>query len=273
MSQPDPPVAIVTGASSGIGRATALALAAAGYRVFGTSRRPAGTEPVDGIEPLKLDVTSDASVSSAVAAVLDSAGRIDLLVNNAGVGVAGAAEESSIEQAHGLFDTNVYGTMRMTGAVLPHMRARGRGRIVNISSVLGFIPAPFMSLYSATKHAIEGYSESLDHELRSLGVRVIIVEPAFTQTSFDQNMTDADRPLPAYAAARVTAAAVVREAVTGGDADDPEVVARVVVTAAGARNPRTRYPAGKLANRLALARRWAPATAFDRAVRKQNHLT
>ncbi|MFL5471687.1 MAG: SDR family NAD(P)-dependent oxidoreductase, partial [Gemmatimonadales bacterium] len=159
------PIAIVTGASGGIGEATARALHAAGYRVFGTSRRAPVTKS-PGIEYLICDVTSDESIQAAVAEVLSKAGRVDLLVNNAGVGLVAGAEESSVEQAKSLFDVNLFGVFRLTNAVLPTMRRQGAGRIVNISSVLGLIPAPFMALYAASKHALEGYSESLDHEIR-----------------------------------------------------------------------------------------------------------
>src|SRR5207244_2474990 len=117
-----------------------------------------------GVTFLHLDVASDESVRSLVDQVVERFGRIDVLVNNAGVGAAGAAEESSIGQAKDVFDVNVFGVIRMTSAVLPHMRAQGGGRIVNVSSVLGLIPAPFMAIYAATKHAVEGYSESVDHE-------------------------------------------------------------------------------------------------------------
>jgi NAD(P)-dependent dehydrogenase (short-subunit alcohol dehydrogenase family) len=160
------PVAIVTGASGGIGEASARALQAAGYRVFGTYRRPPATMS-RGIEYLACDVTSDESVQTAVGQVLAKAGRIDLLVNNAGVGLVAGAEESSVEQAKSLFDVNLFGVFRLTNAVLPAMRRQGSGRIVNISSVMGLIPAPFMALYAASKHALEGYSESLDHEIRA----------------------------------------------------------------------------------------------------------
>src|SRR5215213_11417662 len=146
------PVAIVTGASGGIGEATARALHAAGYRVFGTSRRTPGTR-APGIEYLVCDVTSDESVQAAVGEVLSNAGRVDLLVNNAGVGLVAGAEESSLEQAKSLFDVNLFGVVRLTKAVLPAMRRQGSGRIVNISSVMGLIPAPFMALYAASKHA------------------------------------------------------------------------------------------------------------------------
>src|SRR5256714_4077776 len=180
-------VALVTGASSGIGAAAARELIGAGFTVYGTSRKAAAGEERDGVVFLPLDVTDDESVASGVREVLDRSGRIDVLVNNAGLGIAGAAEESSIEQARKLFDTNLFGSIRMTRAVLPHMREQGSGRVINISSVLGLIPAPFGALYAATKHAVEGYSESLDHEVREFGVRVLLVEPAYTRTAFDAN--------------------------------------------------------------------------------------
>src|SRR5947199_4500093 len=152
-------IALVTGASSGIGEATAERLAKAGYKVYGTSRRGARTGK-RSFEMLSLDVTSDVSVEAAIAEVTRRDGRIDLLVNNAGFSVAPAgAEESSIEQARSIFDTNFFGIVRMTRAVVPYMRYQGSGRIINIGSVLGFLPAPYMALYSATKHAVEGYSE------------------------------------------------------------------------------------------------------------------
>ena len=166
-------VALVTGASSGIGEAAAQALLAAGFTVYGTSRRAIAGEERDGVVFLPLDVTDDQSAAGAVREVLGRSGRIDVLVNNAGLGVAGAAEESSIEQARALFDTNLFGAMRMTRAVLPQMREQGSGRVINLSSVLGLVPAPFGALYAASKHAIEGYSESLDHEVREYGVRVL----------------------------------------------------------------------------------------------------
>src|SRR3954453_4352425 len=188
-------VALVTGASAGVGQAAARALVGAGFTVYGTSRKATAGEKRGGVVFLPLDVTDDESVADAVREVLDRAGRIDVLVNNAGLGVAGAAEESSIEQARGLFETNLFGSMRMTRAVLPHMRERGSGRIINVSSVLGFMPAPFMALYSASKHAIEGYSESPAPEVREQGVRALLVEPAYTRTSFDANAVAVDEPL------------------------------------------------------------------------------
>jgi NAD(P)-dependent dehydrogenase (short-subunit alcohol dehydrogenase family) len=190
--------AIVTGASSGIGEATAERLAKAGYAVYGTSRRGAGAGP-RSFHMLPLDVTSDASVEAAVSEVIRLQGRIDLLVNNAGFGVAPAgAEESSLAQARSIFETNFFGVVRMTRAVVPHMRRQGNGRIINIGSVLGFLPMPYGALYAPTKHAIEGYSESLDHELRTRGIRVSVIEPAYTKTQFDANFLEPDSKLDEY---------------------------------------------------------------------------
>src|SRR3954464_1473389 len=170
-------VALVTGASAGIGQAAASALVGAGFTVYGTSRKAAPGEERGGVVFLPLDVTDDQSVAGAVAEVLHRSGRVDVLVNNAGLGVSGAAEESSIEQARALFETNVFGAMRMTRSVLPVMRQQGSGRIINVSSIVGLIPVPFMALYASSKHALEGYSQSVDHELREHGVRVLLVEP------------------------------------------------------------------------------------------------
>lgn len=264
-------VALVTGASSGIGEAAASALAGAGFTVYGTSRRATAGEERDGVMFLPLDVTDDESVAGVVDEVLGRSGRIDVLVNNAGVGTAGAAEESSIEQARALFDTNLFGSIRMTRAVLPPMRQQGRGRIINVSSVMGFVPAPFMALYAATKHAIEGYSESLDHEVREYGIRVLLVEPAYTRTSFDANAVVADEPLPLYARRRETVDVLIADAVKAGD--EPSVVGKTVVAAATDAQPKLRYPAGRLARRVSRLRRYVPPAMFDKQIRKLNQLT
>src|SRR5205823_14675538 len=137
--------------------------------------------------------------------------------NSAGLGVSGAAEESSVDQARALFETNLFGAMRMTRAVLPVMRTQGRGRIINVSSVVGLIPVPFMALYASSKHALEGYSQSVDHEVREHGVRVLLVEPGFTKTSFDANLAGADTPLPLYAQQRKIVDAGLAEALKAGD--------------------------------------------------------
>ncbi len=263
-------IALVTGASSGIGKATAERLAAAGYKVYGTSRRAAQTGQ-RSFEMLPLDVTSDESVEAVVNELMRLEGRIDLLVNNAGFGVApAAAEESSIEQARSIFDTNFFGIVRMTRAVVPHMRRQGAGRIINIGSVLGLLPMPYMALYAATKHAVEGYSESLDHELRTRGIRVSVIEPAYTKTQFDANFLEPDSKLDVYREVRAALGKRLKEVVE--TADEPGVVADVVLKAATAARPKLRYAAGGLANRLRLLRRFAHAGLVDAGVRKDLQL-
>jgi len=263
-------VALVTGASSGIGQATAELLASAGYVVYGTSRR-GGDASMRPFEMLTLDVTSDVSVADAVAELMQREGRIDLLINNAGFGVAPAgAEESSIEQAQSIFDTNFFGVVRMTRAVLPHMRRQGAGRIINMGSVLGLLPMPYGALYAATKHAIEGYSESLDHELRTRGIRVSVIEPAYTSTPFDANFLQPDSELEAYRNARIAVGRRVQEVMA--TADQPRIVANVVLKVANAAHPRLRYTAGRLAGRLAWLRRFAPARMIDAGIRKDLRL-
>lgn len=266
MSNMSKGVALVTGASSGIGLVTAQTLAKAGYRVFGTSRNPVASPA--GVAMLVCDVTNEASVASAVAEVVRQAGRIDLVVNNAGVGLIGGAEESSIAQAQRLFDVNVFGVARVVNAVLPVMRAQKSGRIINMSSILGLIPSPFNAFYASTKHAIEGYSESLDHEVREFGVRVLMVEPGVTRTSFEENLTRADQPMPIYAEHRARSEGLMRKWVEAGDA--PQVVANAVLAAAMATKPGLRYPAGKQSRQTSLLRRFMPRGLFDSVIRKFN---
>src|SRR5881227_3277480 len=228
------PVAVVTGVSSGIGNATAGALVARGYRVFGTARSEASIVP-EKVERVLLDVRDGESIQRGVDEVLAKAGHIDLLVNNAGGSLDGAFEETPLGQARDLFELNFFGAVRMTQAVLPAMRARKSGRIVFVSSVLGFLPAPFMGFYAASKHALEGLAESLDHETRTLGVRVALVEPGWTRTGIDSNGATAARRVDDYGVARDRARELVRASVGAGD--DPSVIAAIVLEAATAKKP------------------------------------
>ena len=259
--------AFLTGASSGIGKATAAALTRAGYRVIGTSRHADPDAVRDGIRMIACDVTSDESVAVAVARAHAELGQIDLLVNNAGVGVTGAAEESSIAQVRSLFETNFHGVVRVTNAVLPIMRGQRAGRILNVGSAGGLAPMPYMAYYSATKHALEGYSESLDHEVREFGVRVAVIEPAATRTSFESSTVIADRPLNAFDPSRAKYLVAFERAMA--IADTAESVAETIVLAALDKTPRLRYPSGKAGRQIAFARRFLPRSLFDKVVRKQ----
>jgi NAD(P)-dependent dehydrogenase (short-subunit alcohol dehydrogenase family) len=264
------PVALVTGASSGIGRAAAHALVASGFEVAGTSRDTSRVTRLEGVTFLDLDVARDSSVTAAVGRVVERFGRIDVLVNNAGMGAIGAVEETTVAQAQEIFNVNVFGVMRMVKEVLPHMRAQGRGRIITVSSVVGFLPSPYMAAYAASKHAIEGYSESLDHEIRGYGVRALLVEPAYTSTGFEANSPRPESPLPVYADQRRAFDRMMQTAIRDGD--DPAVVAKVIVAAATEAKPKLRYTAGTMAGRASTLRRVAPAWAFDRQIRKLNQL-
>jgi NAD(P)-dependent dehydrogenase (short-subunit alcohol dehydrogenase family) len=257
-------VVLITGASSGIGRATAELIAARGHRVFGGVRAPAATRPLAGVETVPLDVRDGASVKACVDDVHRRAGRIDVLINNAGVNLVGAVEETSISQAQALFDTNVIGVLRMIQAVLPDMRRQGAGLIVNVSSILGLIPAPFMGVYASTKHALEGLSESLDHEVREFGIRVVLIEPHYTRTNLDASAAQAEGRIDAYAAQRQrTAAVVTRETNTGLE---PRRVAEEVLRAIEGRY-RMRRPVGQAAL-LSWLRRLLPARLFEPSLRK-----
>lgn len=163
-----------------------------GCQVFGTVRNAAKAQEVSGIAIIEMDVRDEASIERGIQTIIEKAKRIDVLVNSAGVFLMGAAEETSIAEAQTLFDTNLFGLLRVVKVVLPHMREQRSGRIVNISSVLGFLPAPYMALYSASKHAVEGVSETLDHEVRQFGIRVALVEPSFTKTNLDLNAPQPD---------------------------------------------------------------------------------
>jgi NAD(P)-dependent dehydrogenase (short-subunit alcohol dehydrogenase family) len=261
----DLPVTLVTGASSGIGRATAELFVKHGYRVFGTSRRLESAPVIPGVEFVALDVQDDASVEAAIASILGQAERIDVLVNNAGYTILGSIEETSAAEAQALFDTNVLGVLRVSHAVLPTMRRQGGGRIVNISSVLGFLPAPFMGLYASTKHALEGLSESLDHEVRDFGIRVTLVQPNFTKTGFGSHAIGVVETIDAYDGMRQRVLAAVEKSIQSGGS--PDAVAAEILRAA--REPhRMRRPVGSGARLLSSLRRFMPAGPVGRSLRR-----
>jgi NAD(P)-dependent dehydrogenase (short-subunit alcohol dehydrogenase family) len=257
-------VVLITGASSGIGRATAELLGDKGHRVFGGVRAAATTRALTSVELVPLDVRDEASVKSCVEGVRSRAGRIDVLINNAGINLVGAIEETSISQAQALFDTNVIGVLRMIQAVLPGMRGQGAGLIVNISSILGLIPAPFMGVYAGTKHAIEGLSESLDHEVRTFGIRVILIEPPYIRTNLDASAAQAEGRIDAYATQRQRTAAVISH--NTDTAPEPKLVAEEVLRSI--EGPyRMRRPIGQAVLQSWL-RRLLPARLFEPSVRK-----
>jgi NAD(P)-dependent dehydrogenase (short-subunit alcohol dehydrogenase family) len=259
-------VVLVTGASSGIGSATATLLAERGHRVFGTSRSPAGAATPAGVEMLELDVRSDASVAACVEALLARAGRIDAVVNNAGVVLFGESEGVSIDQAKEQFETNVFGTIRVVNAVLPAMRRQGRGRIVNMSSLVGLTGVPLLALYSASKFAIEGYSESLRYELRDFGISVSLVEPGWVRTALGEAAERPAAPVSAYDRMRRAALAAVGDRIEHGL--PPARVAEAILRAVGDPKPRLRYRVGREATWIPRVRVVAPQARFEETTRR-----
>jgi len=258
-------VVVITGVSSGIGRATAIRFAQQGCRVFGTVRNAEKAQAIPGVALIEMEIRDEASIERGIQSVIAQAKHIDVLVNSAGVTLLGATEETSIAEAKELFDTNLFGLLRMIKAVLPHMREQRSGRIVNVSSVLGFLPAPYMGLYSASKHAVEGLSETLDHEVRQFGIRVALVEPSFTKTNLDLNAPQAVSRIADYGKELGVVSHAIQNNVQ--KAPQPEGVATTIVDAALGAWKMRHTPKGE-ASLLAKLRRFMPAGPVEKGLRK-----
>lgn len=253
-------VVIVTGASSGIGRSAASLISAAGHRVYGTSRSVNADLP-DGIVMGRLDVREDESVETFVADVVAREGRVDVLVNNAGYEIAGAIEETSMQEAKEQFETNFFGAARMVKAVLPHMRRQKSGHIVNISSLSGLVGIPFHGYYSASKHALEGYSEALRFELKNHGINVSLVEPGFMRTNLEPSSHWVKETLGDYSDARQQASNYFRNGSRTGD--DPMVVARAIQKIIESRYPRLRCRVGSVSVKVPRIKALVPEKVFE----------
>ncbi len=262
-----PKTVLVTGASSGIGRACAAHLADRGHKVYGTSRDPSSVGALGTVQLLRMNVDDEASVAAAFARVREEGAELDVLVNNAGFGIAGAVEDTSIEEAHQLIETNLLGVLRTCRAALPEMRARGRGTIVNITSLAGRVGLPFQGLYSATKFALEGLSQALRMEVRPFGVRVIVVAPGDFRTAFTSHRriaTAAGEP-SAYRVAFHRALRRAQEDEQGGP--PPDQVARLLQRIVEDRARRDAYSVGSLAQRWAVAARpLIPGRLYERGL-------
>jgi NADP-dependent 3-hydroxy acid dehydrogenase YdfG len=263
-------IVLVTGVSSGIGQASAKALANAGCVVYGSVRQLEHAQPIKGVTLVQLDVREQASIDRAVAIIFAREGRIDALVNNAGHNLIGAVEETEVAEVESLFDTNVLGVIRAIRAVLPSMRAQRAGQIINVSSVLGFLPGPYMGVYAASKHALEGLSESLDHEVRQFGIRVTLVQPSFTNTGFKMNTQRASTSIADYDFERELALDAIARASDEGT--DAALVAGTIVEAVLGNWKMRRAPAGH-ASLLAKLRRFMPAAPVDASLRRAFGLT
>lgn len=261
-------VALVTGASSGIGESIAVALAADGWRVYAVARRVERMASLEqhGIRPFRMDVTDDASMVAGIDRIIEQEGRIDLLVNNAGYGSYGPVEHVSIAEARRQFEVNVFGPARLVQLVTPHMRDRHSGRIVNISSIGGKVHEPLGAWYHATKFALEGFSDSLRVELAPFGIDVVIIEPGPIRSEWNtiarEGLLESARGT-AYET-RATAMALTYARTDGSrTGSGPGAVAEQVMKAVGSANPAPRYPAGRGARAILIARRVLPDRAMD----------
>jgi NAD(P)-dependent dehydrogenase (short-subunit alcohol dehydrogenase family) len=260
-------VVLITDVFSSVGLATAILLSRSGHKVFGAVADRSTAPDTPYLSPVELDVRRDESVTHAIADVLQEAGRIDALVNNATISVVGGLEETSISQSCEVFETNFFGALRVTYAVLPHMRLRGVGRILNISSVLGILPGPFLGICAASQFALEGWSATLDHELRSTGIRVSTIRTGLSKTDIGASIRVPDRPLGRYLTQRSKTLSRVRRAL-GASVDD-EIVAEVVERALLDRIPKTSYSAGLEAKTFSILKRFAPSSVVDFVMRRQ----
>ena len=260
-------VVLITGSSSGIGQSTAQLLAQQGFTVFATSRKPQAVEHVPIVEALPLDVRSEESVKACVDTVLARAGRLDVLVNNAGYVLAGAIEEVTIEEAKALFETNLFGTMRTVKAALPILRQQRSGTIINISSLAGLVPGPpFCGIYSASKFALEAYTEHLWREVKSFGIRVSLVEPGSIKTKLTSNRQEAAERLGDYDPWRRRAVEAMRR--LEEKAPEPGLVAKTVLSIIASESPKLRYRVGKDATWLPRLRQVLPGSLFEKQLRK-----
>lgn len=274
----DQKVAVVTGSSSGIGFATSLLLARNGFHTYATMRNLAKSRSILDIakkeklplEVIRLDVDDDKSVKDAVNKIVAEKKRIDVLVNNAGYGLVGCVEDLSIDEVKAIFETNLFGIVRVTQAVLPTMRKQGNGIIVNVSSVAGRISFPVTPAYISTKFALEGLSESMRYELEQFGIKVILVEPGVIRTDFSGNMKMARKatdPNSPYAQLTKKVSAGLKLLVEHGT--PPEEVAKVILKAITSENPDPRYLVGNDAAIIMEARKNMSDIEFEKFVKKE----
>jgi NAD(P)-dependent dehydrogenase (short-subunit alcohol dehydrogenase family) len=255
-------VVVVTGASSGIGRATAAELERRGHRVYGASRSPTAGSSLG----VRMDVDDDASVEAAIREVVDREGRLDAVVNAAGFGIAGAIEDTRIDEARAQFETNFFGVLRVCRAALPVMRGQGQGTIANVSSIAGRVSLPFQGFYAASKFALEGLTEALRMEVRPFGVRVVLVEPGDFATGFtDRRRTVAGAASGPYRERFARALAAIER--DERSAATPEAVGRLVADVVFHRAPRLRYTVGPSLQRATPALKAVlPGGVFERLI-------
>jgi short-subunit dehydrogenase len=264
-------VALVTGASSGMGKAFARALLAEGMTLYTAARRLELMEDLAalGAIPLKMDITREDEVQAAVRQIEQEQGGVDILINNAGFGLYGAMEDCTPDEAHYQFEVNLFGMARLTQLLLPGMRAKRSGRIINVSSMGGKIYIPLGSWYHATKHAVEGWSDCLRIELKPFNIDVVIIEPGVTATEFGDVMVDPMLKRSGsgpYGKMAQAVANSMKPSDKGKAGSDPQVIVRLLLKAVQARKPKTRYTGGQYARFLIFVRKWFGDRIYDRVI-------
>ena len=266
--------ALVTGASSGLGKEIAKRLIADGYQVYAAARRVHEMEDLRrlGAQPLRMDIASEADIVAVAEAIAAQTGGVDVLVNNAGFALYGPMEEIGLDEARYQFEVNVFGPSRLTQLLLPAMREKKSGRIINITSMGGKIYTPLGSWYHATKHALEGWSDCLRLELAPLGIDVVVIEPGLIETGFGDVLAESllkRSGVGPYAGLTRAVAKGTRDTYGNGRSSDPRIIADVVGTAVAAARPRTRYVKGKFGRLLIALRSWLGDRMFDRIILSQ----
>jgi len=266
--------ALVTGASSGMGKAIALQLIADGFQVYVAARQVDKMQDLAqlGARTLRMDISRDDDIQETVRTILSEVDAIDVLVNNAGFGLYGPVEEIGMDEARYQFEVNVFGPARLTQLLLPAMRKKRAGTIVNITSMGGKVYTPLGAWYHATKHALEGWSDCLRLELADFGIRVVVIEPGLIETGFGDVVADGLLKRSSGGAYASLVQAVVkgtRQSYGQGTGTDPKVIARVVSRAVLSKRPETRYAAGKYAKPMIWIRKWLGDRALDRIVMSQ----
>jgi NAD(P)-dependent dehydrogenase (short-subunit alcohol dehydrogenase family) len=273
---------LITGGTDGLGKAAAIFLAGRGYRVFAAGRSQEKRQELDRVaaekklplETVALDVCDDGSVQSAVQTVLQKSGVIDVLINNAGVGYMAVVEDLRLDDLRQQFETNLFGVLRVTQAVLPHMRQRKHGRILMMSSVAGLVSPPTYGAYSSSKHALEGLSNALRLEMYPFGVEVILIEPGYIVTNFQQTAKALAKPY-VEAAPNGPYAEIYSSTLAGANQSrsasktTPEDCARVILEAVQALHPKARYTVTPLAGWVSFAKRILPDTLLDAFLRRK----
>lgn len=261
--QTDKQTILITGASSGIGKVTAQLFAEQGFLVFGTSRRKLPDE--NGIEMLELDVRSDDSVKQCLSKIQSRTNNIDILINNAGIEHLGIVEETTMEEIYSVFETNFFGVVRMTNAVLPMMRKRKKGKIINIGSLAAWIGEPGEAFYSASKRALAGYTEALRHEVWPLGIDVSLIEPGAFKTNVIDAAAIAKNTISEYDAVRFASHQTLKNSMEKGG--NPLKVAKLISKIAHTRSPLLRYGAGSEACWMPYLKLLLPQRLFDKLLR------